>query len=94
MSDDTQMQINPVAHILAPIAAIAATFLVRKALDRGYLSLTGSRAPEARDPQVSITRALVWTAATAVTAAVVEVAVYRAANQWGSRALSSSDSDR
>jgi hypothetical protein len=94
MSDDAQVQINPVAHILAPIAAIGATFLVRKALDRGYRSVTGSRAPEARDPRVSLTRALLWTAATAVTAAVVEVAVYRAANQWGSRALTTTDQIR
>jgi len=94
MSDDTQVQINPVAHILAPIAAIGATYLVRKALDRGYRSVTGSRAPEARDPRVSLTRALLWTAATAVTAAVVEVAVYRAANQWGSRALTTTDQIR
>jgi len=89
LSNDNQMQINPVAHILAPIAAIGATFLVRKALDRGYRSLTGSPAPEARDPRVSLARALLWTAATAVTAAVVEVAVYRVANQWGSHALES-----
>jgi len=83
LSDNNQLQINPVAHILAPIAAIGATFLVRKALDRGYRSMTGSSAPDARDPRVSLTRALLWTAATAVTAAVVEVAVYLVPNQWG-----------
>lgn len=84
MSNENPVQINPVAHILAPLAAIGATFLVRKALDRAYRSVTGSPAPDSRDPRVSLARALVWTAATAVTAAVVEVAVYRAANQWGS----------
>lgn len=85
MSDDTQVQVNPLAHLIAPVAAIGATFLVRKALDRGYRSVTGHRAPEARDPGVSLRQALLWTAATAVTAALVEVAVYRLANQWGAR---------
>ncbi|MEI8261170.1 MAG: DUF4235 domain-containing protein [Actinomycetes bacterium] len=83
-----QVEINPVAHLLAPIAAVAATFVVRKVLDRGYRTVTGSRAPEARDPGVSLGRALMWTAATAVTAALVEVAVYRLANQWGARPTS------
>ena len=85
MSDDTQVQVNPLAHLIAPVAAIGATFLVRKALDRGYRSVTGHRAPEARDPGVSLRQALLWTAATAVTAALVVVAVYRLANQWGAR---------
>jgi len=84
----TEAHINPVAHLLAPIAAVAATFMVRKVLDRGYRTVTGSRAPEARDPGVSLGRALMWTAATAATAALVEVAVYRLANQWGARPTS------
>lgn len=88
MSDDRQVQINPVAHIVAPLAAIGATFLVRKTLDRGYSSITGHRSPDARDPSVSLRQALLWTAATAVTAALVEVAVYRLANQWGARTTS------
>lgn len=87
-TEATEAHINPVAHLLAPIAAVAATFMVRKVLDRGYRTVTGSRAPEARDPGVSLGRALMWTAATAVTAALVEVAVYRLANQWGARPTS------
>ena len=93
LSDETAVQINPIAHILAPLAAIGATFVVRKALDRGYRSITGSRAPDSRDPRVSLARALVWTATTAVTAAVVEVAVYRAANHWGARTVSTTSVD-
>lgn|GEM_PF-632345 len=87
-TEATETRINPVAHLLAPIAAVAATFMVRKVLDRGYRTVTGTRAPEARDPGVSLGRALMWTAATAVTAALVEVAVYRLANQWGARPTS------
>jgi hypothetical protein len=37
---------------------------------------------------VSFGRALLWTAVTAATAAVVEVAVYRIANQMGERSIS------
>ena len=86
--DGAEVQINPVAHLLAPIAAVAATFVVRKVLDRGYQTVSGSRAPDARDPGVSLGKALMWTAATAMTAALVEVAVYRLANQWGARPTS------
>ena len=82
---DTQdvVAINPVAHLIAPIAAIGATMLVRKLMTTGYERISGRPAPAPRDPAVSFTRALMWTAVTAATAAVVEVAVYRIANQMG-----------
>lgn len=84
---DTQdvIEINPVAHLIAPIAAIGATMLVRKLMTTGYERVAGRPAPAPRDPAVSFTRALMWTAVTAATAAVVEVAVYRIANQMGER---------
>ena len=80
-----EVQINPLAHLIAPVAAIGATLLVRKLLDTGYRRVTGVAAPAPRDPQVTFAKALLWTAVTAATAAVVEVAVYRLANQMGER---------
>ena len=83
-----EVQINPLAHLIAPVAAIGATLLVRRVLDSGYRRVTGGPAPVPRDPQVTLAKALLWTAVTAATAAVVEVAVYRLANQMGERRLS------
>lgn len=82
-----KIEINPIAHLIAPIAAIGATMLVRKLMTTGYQRATGRSAPAPRDPSVSFGRALVWTAITAATAAVVEVAVYRIANQMGERTV-------
>jgi hypothetical protein len=79
------VEINPLAHLIAPVAAIGATMLVRKLMTSGYERISGRPAPAPRDPAVSFSRALVWTAITAATAAVVEVAVYRIANQMGER---------
>jgi hypothetical protein len=79
------VEINPLAHLIAPVAAIGATMLVRKLMTSGYERVSGRPAPAPRDPAVSFSRALVWTAITAATAAVVEVAVYRIANQMGER---------
>jgi hypothetical protein len=81
------VEINPIAHLIAPLAAIGATMLARKLMTSGYERVTGRHAPAPRDPGVSFGRALVWTAFTAATAAVVEVAVYRIANELGERRL-------
>ena len=64
-------------HVVAPLAALAATWVVRKAMNGGYRAVSGHRAPEGRDIEVPWTRALVWTAVTASAAAIVEVAIYR-----------------
>lgn len=77
--------INPVLHLVAPLAAIVATMVVRSVMNRAYESITGHEPPAPRDPSVRLSRALLWTAATATTAAVVEVAVYRLTNQAGSK---------
>jgi hypothetical protein len=65
------------AHIVAPLAAMAATWAVRKLLNGGYAKATGRRAPAPDDASVSFGSALAWAAVTAASAAVVEVAVYR-----------------
>lgn len=89
VSVDETVEINPLAHLIAPLAAIGATMLVRKMMNSGYEGVTGHPAPAPRDPAISFGRALLWTAVTAATAAVVEVAVYRIANQLGERRFTS-----
>jgi hypothetical protein len=76
-------EVNPLVHVIAPIAAIAATMLARRLLNGGYRQITGHSAPVPKDPSVSFPRAIAWTALTAATAAVVEVMVYRSAMHWG-----------
>jgi hypothetical protein len=94
MSNDQshgEVAVNPLVHVIAPIAAIAATMLARRVLNGGYRTVTGRSAPVPRDPSVSLTRAIAWTAVTAATAAVVEVMVYRGAMHWGERTTPASD---
>jgi anti-sigma-K factor RskA len=64
-------------HVLAPLAAIGATWAVRKALNSSYRSVTGRSAPNPQDVNGTWGSALMWAALTAASAAVVEVAVYR-----------------
>jgi hypothetical protein len=82
---DVQVDVNPLAHIIAPIVAIGATMLVRKWMNSGYKRVAKGPVPTAGDPRVSLGRALMWSAITAATAAVVEVAVFRVANHLGER---------
>lgn len=82
---DVQVEVSPIAHIIAPIIAIGATMLVRKWMNSGYKRLATGPVPTAGDPRVSFGRALMWSALTAATAAVVEVAVFRIANNLGQR---------
>lgn len=74
---------NPVMHLLAPVIAITATMVVRKVLNAGYEQVTGNKPPAPRDPSIAFRRAVVWAVITAATAAAVETAVYRVANQAG-----------
>lgn len=72
---------SPMLHLVAPVVAIGATMIVRKALNAGYRRATGSDAPGPRDPGVSIARVLLWSVVTAAAATAVEVAVYRITNR-------------
>ncbi|CAB4928030.1 unannotated protein [freshwater metagenome] len=72
---------SPLLHLVAPIVAIGATMIVRKALNAGYRRATGSDAPGPRDPGVSIGRILLWSVVTAAAATAVEVAVFRITNR-------------
>jgi hypothetical protein len=69
------------AHVVAPLAAMAATWAVRKLLNGGYARVAGRRPPTPEDASVSFGSALAWAAVTAASAAVVEVAIYRFAAQ-------------
>lgn len=76
--DEKQESSHSVAmHIVAPLAAMAATWAVRKMLDSGYRAVKGTQAPAAQDPSVSLGSALIWAAITSAAAAVAEVAVFR-----------------
>ena len=70
-------RLRPLLHLAAPLIAVATVWVARQGITKGYERVTGRTAPAPNDPQTSWTRALVWTAATATAAAVIEVAVHR-----------------
>jgi hypothetical protein len=78
-------EINPVMHLIAPMAAIAATIVIRKLVNTAYEKSTGHAPPLPRDPRVPLMRAILWTAVITTTAAVAEVAVYRLISRIGER---------
>lgn len=71
--------VNPMIHVVAPVLALGATFVVRRLLNSGFRSVTGHMPPDAQERSTPLVQALAWTAVAAATAAVVEVAVYRIA---------------
>jgi heme/copper-type cytochrome/quinol oxidase subunit 2 len=81
------IEVNPMVHLIAPVAAIVGTMIVRKVVSSAYERATGRPAPEARDPQTSMARALVWTVVIATTAAVAEVVIYRVVNSIGEKEI-------
>ena len=83
--DDIEVEVNPMVHLIAPLAAIVGTMIVRKVVNSAYEKATGKPAPLPRDPQTSMLRAVLWTAVITTTAAVAEVAIYRAVNQIGEK---------
>ncbi len=70
---------RPVLKIAAPFVVLAATWAVDRALSSGYTAITGKQPPNTDDRNVSFPRALAWTVATATTAAVIQLVIYRAA---------------
>ena len=85
VSSEGDIEINPVVHLIAPVAAIVGTMIVRKFVNDAYERMTGHPAPLARDPRTPILRAILWTAIITTSAAVAEVAIYRAINQIGEK---------
>lgn len=70
------------AKVVAPVAAIAATWGVRKALDSAYRGATGNEPPRANDPDRSLRQVLMWAAISAAALAVVNVVLDRALSRW------------
>lgn len=70
------------AKVVAPVAAIAATWGVRKALDSAYRGATGHEPPRANDPDRSLRQVLMWAAISAAALAVVNVVLDRALARW------------
>ena len=70
--------IHAALKVAAPLIVIAATWASNKALTMGYSAITGKQPPNPDDRRVSFGRALTWTLATAATAAVVQMIIYRA----------------
>ena len=82
---EPDIEINPLMHLIAPVAAIVGTMVVRKVMNSAYEKSTGHRPPEPRDPATSLTRAILWAGAIAATAAIAEVAIYRIVNAVGEK---------
>ncbi len=78
---------RPWLHLAAPLVAAGAVWIARQGLAKGYERMTGRTPPVPSDPQTSWRRAIVWTAATATTAAVIEVTVHRLADERAVRVL-------
>ncbi|MEY3734343.1 MAG: hypothetical protein RL347_1702 [Actinomycetota bacterium] len=78
-------QTHTALKVAAPFIVFAATWASNKALTVAYSAITGKEPPNPDDRRVSLGRALTWTIATAATAAVVQMVIYRA--------VSSSDDD-
>ena len=70
---------RPVLKIAAPFIVLAATWAADRALTAGYSAITGKKPPNPDDRAVTFPRALAWTLATAPTAAVIQLVIYRAA---------------
>ena len=77
LDDDELVEVSTMLKIAAPMIAIGAGWLVRKALDGAYEKTTGAAPPKAADRDVNIGRVLVYAAATAVAIAMVNVAIDR-----------------
>jgi hypothetical protein len=93
MSDSTELEptaedeieVNPLIHLVAPVAAIVGTMVVRKVVGSAYQRVTGRPAPDARDPRTPMLRAFVWATVIASTTTIAEIAIYRAIQRMGQK---------
>lgn len=77
-ADHSPSTLHPALKVAAPLIVIAATWASNKAIAMGYSAITGKEPPNPDDRRVSLGRALAWTVATATTAAVIQMVIYRA----------------
>lgn len=78
-------QVTPtagLAKLVSPLAAIGATWGVRKALDSAYHKASGGPPPRANDPDESLRRVLLWAAVSAAALAIVNVVIDRATARY------------
>ena len=80
-------RLRPLLHLAAPLVTAAAIWAARQGINRAYQGATGRTPPAPSDPQTSWKRAIMWTAATATIAAVIEVAVHRLGDERAVRVL-------
>jgi hypothetical protein len=85
ISPETEIEVNPMVHLVAPVVAIVGTMVIRKAVNSAYEKATGRVAPLPRDPAVPWGRALMWTVVITTSAAVAELVIYRTINMIGER---------
>lgn len=75
------------ASIVAPMAAFGATWAARKIMTVVYEKRTGHLPPAADDPEVSLRRVILWSIATAMVSAAIEVVIVRIAADRDAGAL-------
>lgn len=68
---------NTNMKLVAPAVAMGATWIATKGLNVGYRTLTGSEPPKGSDRDAPLRNAVVWALATAVTVALVNLAIER-----------------
>ncbi|HEY7858413.1 MAG TPA: DUF4235 domain-containing protein [Candidatus Nanopelagicales bacterium] len=84
-------RVHPLLHLLAPVVAAGAVWVTRQVINQSYQRMSGRTVPAPSDPRTSWKRAFAWAALTATTAAVIEVAVHRVANERFTRRQSAGD---
>lgn len=87
VTEPDEVKVSMAVHVITPIATLAATWLVRKAMDTAYERTTGHTPPRASDPGVTTRQALMWAATTAAVIAITEVVIYRVSSRSARRAL-------
>lgn len=70
------------ARTVAPLAAMGATWAVRKGLSSAYARRTGHVPPQADDTEVSLSSVLLWAVTTAAISVTIEVVITRYAARY------------
>ena len=80
-------RLRPSLHLAAPLVTAAAIWAARQGMNRVYQAATGRTPPTPSDPHTWWRQAIMWTATTATTAALIEVAVHRLGDDRAVRVL-------
>lgn len=82
MTEHDEPQGNETAvRIATTVAALAAAFVVQKAVAAGWRAVTGHQAPRADDDEISLGEIITYTAISAATVAAVRVFTARKTNK-------------